>query len=99
MIRIGVLVLLWEVHFKSPKAELFWNSSSSELTNLACNDWWVDNELYEFTEQLVQEADTGIKQSPFQCSHAGLQLPLHVGLGYDDILQAEGKGVLLQNIH
>lgn len=73
--------------------------SPLERTNLACDDWWVDYELYEFAEQLVQEADTGIKQSPFQCSHAGLELHLHVGLGYDDILQAEGKGVLLQNVH
>lgn len=75
------------------------SSVDSLLTNLACNDWRVDNELNEFVKQLMQEPDTGIQHSPSQCSHAGLQLPFHVCLGYDDVLQAERKGVLLQDIH
>ena len=66
---------------------------------MSCNDRRVDDELDELVEQLVQEANTGIQQSPSQCNHAGLQLPLHVCLGNDDILQAEREGVLLQNIH
>lgn len=66
---------------------------------MARNDRWVDDELNELVEQLVQEPDAGIQQSPSHSSHAGLQLPLHVGLGDDDVLQAEGEGVLLQNIH
>lgn len=71
----------------------------SSFTNLARNDWWVDDELNELVEQLVQEPDTGIQQSPSERSHAGLQLPLHVCLSDDDVLQAEGEGVLLQNVH
>lgn len=70
-----------------------------EFTNLPGDDWWVDDKLNELVEQLVQESDTRIEQSPPQRRHAGLQLPLHVGLGDDDVLQAEGEGVLLQNIH
>lgn len=69
------------------------------LTDLAPNDRWIDNELNKFVEQLMQKPDTGIQQSPSQCSHAGLQLSLHVCLSNDDILQAKGEGVLLQNIH
>ena len=71
----------------------------TSLTNLACNDRRVDDELNELVEQLMQKPDTGVQQSPFECSHTGLQLALHVRLGYDDVLQAEGEGVLLQNIH
>lgn len=82
------------MHFKSQIAVL-----QNSLTNLARNDRRVDDELNELVEQLVQEPDAGIQQSPSQCSHAGLQLPLHVCLGDDDVLQAEGEGVLLQNVH
>jgi len=71
----------------------------NSLTNLARNDRRVDDELNELVEQLVQEADAGIQQSAPHRGHAGLQLPLHVGLGDDDVLQAEGEGVLLQNVH
>lgn len=69
------------------------------LTNLSGNNRRVDDELDEFVEQLVQKPDTGVQQSPFQCGHARLQLPLHVCLSNDDVLQAEGEGVLLQHIH
>lgn len=67
----------------------------SSITNLPSDDWRVDDELNELVEQLVQEPDASVKQSPSQRRHAGLQLPLHVGLGDDDVLQAEGEGVLL----
>lgn len=62
------------------------------------DDWRVDDELNELVEQLVQEPDAGIQQGPSQSRHAGLQLALHVGLGDDDVLQAEGEGVLLQDV-
>lgn len=71
----------------------------NSLTDLPGDDRWVDDELNELVEQLVQEPDTGIQQSSSQRSHAGLQLPLHVRLADDDVLQAEGEGVLLQNVH
>lgn len=66
---------------------------------MASDDGRVDDELDELVEQLVQEPDAGIQQRSSQCSHAGLQLALHVRLGNDDVLQAEGEGVLLQNVH
>lgn len=71
----------------------------SSVTNLSSDDWRVDDELNELVEQLVQEPDASVQLSPSQRRHTGLQLPLHVGLGDDDVLQAEGEGVLLQNVH
>lgn len=68
------------------------------LTNLTCDHRRVYDELNKFIEQLMQKPDTGIKQSPSQCSHAGLQLSLHVRLSNDDVFQAEGERVLLQDI-
>lgn len=56
------------------------------LTYLSCNNWWIDNQLNELVEQLVQKPDTDIELSRSQCSHAGLELPLHVRFGNDDIL-------------
>lgn len=70
----------------------------SSVTNLSSDDWRIDDELNELVEQLVQEPDAGVQQSPSQSRHAGLQLPLHVGLCDDDVLQAEGEGVLLQDV-
>lgn len=70
----------------------------SSVTNLSSDDRWVDDELNKLVEQLVQEPDARVQLSPSQSRHAGLQLPLHVGLGDDDVLQAEGEGVLLQDV-
>lgn len=66
---------------------------------MSCNDWRVYDELNELVEKLVQKADAGVQQSPPQCSHAGLQLALHVSFGYDHVFETEREGVLLQNIH
>lgn len=68
------------------------------LTDLARDDRRVDNEQDEFAEQLVEEPDAGVQQSPAQGGHAGLQLALHVSLADDDVLQTVGEGVLLQDI-
>lgn len=66
---------------------------------MSCNDGRVYDELNKFVEKLMQKPDAGVQQSPLQCSHAGLKLPLHVSLGYDHVFEAKREGVLLQNIH
>lgn len=71
----------------------------NSFTNLASNDRRKNDELDDLVEQLVQEADTGVQQGPFQRHHAGLQLCLHVWLSNDHVLQAEGEGILLQHVH
>lgn len=44
----------------------------NSFTNLASNDRWINDKLNDLVEQLVQEADAGIQQSPSECHHAGL---------------------------
>lgn len=48
------------------------NVLQNSFTNLASNDWRINDKLDDLVEQLVQEADAGVQQGPSQRHHAAL---------------------------
>lgn len=72
-IRTGTSALFREAPSSSTIAVLMETTVlQNSFTNLASNDRWINDKLNDLVEQLVQEADAGIQQGPFECHHAGL---------------------------